>query len=162
MLSHWLFLVNIFFQKNWTTHIFQIKRRRRDLNPRAGYPTYTLSRGTSSASWVHLHKMPTAGIIILQVNHIVKHFLCKIIISFSTREKYFLAWFDLLLLGGRRIFSDKEKRNIFWYSLKLRRLVSTLLRKASFAVRPSWRYVIWTATPPSAADSSSKQKNKTS
>ena len=30
------------------------KRRRRDLNPRAGYPTYTLSRGTSSASWVLL------------------------------------------------------------------------------------------------------------
>ena len=25
-------------------------RRRRDLNPRAGYPTYTLSRGASSAS----------------------------------------------------------------------------------------------------------------
>ena len=29
-----------------------IWRRRRDLNPRAGYPTYTLSRGASSASWV--------------------------------------------------------------------------------------------------------------
>ena len=27
-------------------------RRKRDLNPRAGYPTYTLSRGASSASWV--------------------------------------------------------------------------------------------------------------
>jgi len=26
------------------------KRRRRDLNPRAGYPTYTLSRGASSAT----------------------------------------------------------------------------------------------------------------
>ena len=31
-----------------------IKRRRRDLNPRAGHPTYTLSRGTSSATWVLL------------------------------------------------------------------------------------------------------------
>ena len=30
-------------------------RRRRDLNPRAGHPTYALSRGTSSASWVLLH-----------------------------------------------------------------------------------------------------------
>ena len=29
---------------------FSAERRRRDLNPRAGYPTYTLSRGTSSAS----------------------------------------------------------------------------------------------------------------
>ena len=31
------------------------KRRKRDLNPRAGCPTYTLSRGASSASWVFLH-----------------------------------------------------------------------------------------------------------
>ena len=31
-----------------------IKRRKRDLNPRAGFPTYTLSRGASSASWVFL------------------------------------------------------------------------------------------------------------
>ena len=30
------------------------ERRRRDLNPRAGFPTYTLSRGASSASWVLL------------------------------------------------------------------------------------------------------------
>lgn len=30
------------------------KRRKRDLNPRAGFPTYTLSRGASSASWVLL------------------------------------------------------------------------------------------------------------
>ena len=35
----------IFFEQS-----FQRKRRRRDLNPRAGYPTYTLSRGTSSTS----------------------------------------------------------------------------------------------------------------
>ena len=33
---------------------FRIKRRRRDLNPRAAWTTYTLSRGTSSASWVLL------------------------------------------------------------------------------------------------------------
>ena len=31
------------------------ERRKRDLNPRAGCPTYTLSRGASSASWVFLH-----------------------------------------------------------------------------------------------------------
>ena len=35
-----------------TTSLFW--RRRRDLNPRAGCPTYTLSRGASSASWVFL------------------------------------------------------------------------------------------------------------
>ena len=33
-----------------------IWRRREDLNFRAGYPTYTLSRGASSATWVLLHK----------------------------------------------------------------------------------------------------------
>ena len=33
------------------------KRRKRDLNPRAGCPTYTLSRGASSASWVFLHNL---------------------------------------------------------------------------------------------------------
>ena len=33
---------------------FYKKRRKRDLNPRAGCPTYTLSRGASSASWVFL------------------------------------------------------------------------------------------------------------
>ena len=31
-----------------------VERRKRDLNPRAGHPTYTLSRGASSASWVFL------------------------------------------------------------------------------------------------------------
>ena len=30
--------------------IWKIERRKRDLNPRAGFPTYTLSRGASSAS----------------------------------------------------------------------------------------------------------------
>ena len=29
---------------------WQSERRKRDLNPRAGCPTYTLSRGASSAS----------------------------------------------------------------------------------------------------------------
>ena len=32
-------------------------RRKRDLNPRAGFPTYSLSRGAPSASWVFLHKI---------------------------------------------------------------------------------------------------------
>ena len=31
-----------------------MKRRKRDLNPRAAWTTYTLSRGASSASWVFL------------------------------------------------------------------------------------------------------------
>ena len=43
-------LVNIFFQKNNNFIFENLKRRKRDSNPRAGHPTYTLSRGTSSAS----------------------------------------------------------------------------------------------------------------
>ena len=38
-----------FFQK--------IRRRKRDLNPRAARTTYTLSRGASSASWVFLQML---------------------------------------------------------------------------------------------------------
>ena len=30
-------------------------RRKRDLNPRYGFPYYSLSRGAPSASWVFLH-----------------------------------------------------------------------------------------------------------
>ena len=50
-------LSTTFSKKIWTTHIVNNKRRRRDLNPRAGYPTYTLSRGTSSATWVLLQSL---------------------------------------------------------------------------------------------------------
>ena len=41
--------VKNFFHKKYH-FVLAFKRRRRDLNPRAGYPTYTLSRGASSAS----------------------------------------------------------------------------------------------------------------
>ena len=37
--------------------ILAAKRRKRDLNPRAAWTTYTLSRGASSASWVFLHNL---------------------------------------------------------------------------------------------------------
>ena len=43
-------LVNSFFQKNNNFIFENMERRKRDSNPRAGYPTYTLSRGTSSAT----------------------------------------------------------------------------------------------------------------
>ena len=40
------------YKNYWLSSSFSddTKRRKRDLNPRAGHPTYTLSRGTSSAS----------------------------------------------------------------------------------------------------------------
>ncbi len=42
ILFSWLSSHNLIYKIN--------ERRRRDLNPRAGHPTYTLSRGASSAS----------------------------------------------------------------------------------------------------------------
>ena len=39
-----------FFYKFFMSFYVKPKRRRGDLNPRAGFPTYTLSRGTSSAT----------------------------------------------------------------------------------------------------------------
>ena len=42
-------------------NIFVLWRRQRDLNPRASFPTYTLSRGASSASWVCLQLAMTTN-----------------------------------------------------------------------------------------------------
>ena len=39
------------------SNLLVVKRRKRDLNPRAAWTTYTLSRGASSASWVFLHNL---------------------------------------------------------------------------------------------------------
>ena len=47
-----------FFPNQLNTGNFKSKRiirRRRDLNPRTAWTVYTLSRGTSSATWVLLH-----------------------------------------------------------------------------------------------------------
>ena len=35
---------------------FFLRRRWRDLNPRAGYPTYRISSADPSATWVHLQE----------------------------------------------------------------------------------------------------------
>ena len=60
-------LLSTTFFKNLQFHIFAFsKRRRRDLNPRAGHPTYTLSRGTSSASWVLLQSYKLKYEIVLR------------------------------------------------------------------------------------------------
>ena len=54
ILSDLFRIVNTFFY--FFSSFFDIdffaekKRRKRDLNPRAGHPTYTLSRGASSAT----------------------------------------------------------------------------------------------------------------
>ena len=50
ILSYLSLAVKQFFQKNNNSILENLERRKRDSNPRAGHPTYTLSRGTSSAS----------------------------------------------------------------------------------------------------------------
>ena len=58
LLYHSLFCLSTAFFNFFSNFFFkifdQIERRKRDLNPRASFPTYTLSRGASSASWVFL------------------------------------------------------------------------------------------------------------
>ena len=49
----------LLYQLSYTPKI--LWRRRRDLNPRASYPTYSLSRGASSATWVLLHEIGGGG-----------------------------------------------------------------------------------------------------
>ena len=68
ILSYIFLLVNNFFEVFFKSY-FQTKRRKRDSNPRAGCPTYTLSRGASSASWVFLQSSPSLqwAFVIIQV-----------------------------------------------------------------------------------------------
>ena len=54
LVNRFLWLIFIFLRKCKKIIIWKKERRKRDLNPRAGFPTYTLSRGASSASWVFL------------------------------------------------------------------------------------------------------------
>ena len=79
------------------------KRRKRDLNPRAGHPTYTLSRGASSASWVFLlgtefNPLPICNCVPLLDTSIIIHtisfsvnyiflFLCNFILNSGFHSK---------------------------------------------------------------------------
>ena len=66
------------FFKICFSSVFWMKRRKRDLNPRAGFPTYTLSRGASSASWVFLridifHMIASFDMLVLRrIDHYTK------------------------------------------------------------------------------------------
>ena len=61
-----------------------VERRWRDLNPRAGRPTYTLSRGASSATWVHLLAWKFATkVLIFHFTHL--YFYACALISLSKK-----------------------------------------------------------------------------
>ena len=51
-----LLLLKLYIQKRQlsSNNIIFLKRRWRDLNSRAGYPTYRISSADPSATWVHL------------------------------------------------------------------------------------------------------------
>ena len=73
-------LIILTYKNYWLSSIFpdDIKRRKRDLNPRAGHPTYTLSRGTSSASWVFLlTELNCISTVIIQLALTVRNLLYK-------------------------------------------------------------------------------------
>ena len=66
-------------------------RSRRDLNPRAGFPTYTLSRGASSASWVLLHSCQIVHAVLylgfsILSNPIFNFFLTYLIIIYHSNN----------------------------------------------------------------------------
>ena len=92
-ISHSQVFVNNLFKVFWTFYfvLFFKKRRKRDLNPRAGCPTYTLSRGASSASWVFLRihnflMMPLS-------RHTCPSDACSIILKHITHVKSFFTYF---------------------------------------------------------------------
>ena len=65
-------------------HGTNVWRGKRDLNPRAGFPTYALSRGTSSASWVFPQLLPSAYWLTVQRFTILPRpfFHCKMFFTF--------------------------------------------------------------------------------
>ena len=76
----WYHFVSLTYKIYWLSSSFpdDIKRRKRDLNPRAGHPTYTLSRGTSSASWVFLPtELNCISTVIIQLALTVRDILYK-------------------------------------------------------------------------------------
>ena len=52
----------------------KVKRRWRDLNSRAGYPTYRISSADPSATWVHLQKYRKTGKPVFPCKLCVIHF----------------------------------------------------------------------------------------
>ena len=81
-------------------NIFQcLKRRKRDLNPRAGCPTYTLSRGASSASWVFLLSLNKLTTNVHRVTHFVtQKLLYTVIYALSNTFLYYFVLLNCSLI----------------------------------------------------------------
>ena len=104
-----------------------LKRRRRDLNPRAAWTTYTLSRGASSATWVLL-QMPKYFHILHYVNYnawisyqtpfiLSIDFLEKPLYFFSCehiRQKFRLSSYILYISGTEITLSVPVSNYLLW------------------------------------------------
>ena len=92
------------------------ERRKRDLNPRAGFPTYTLSRGASSASCVFLlltvanyHLLSLSGELARRrIYYTSSVSFCQQL--FPSFLLFFTACFSCVLCS-QRIFSDQQLHN---------------------------------------------------
>ena len=98
-LSYPVAFVNYFFEFfRFFINLRKFKRRRRDLNPRAALATYTLSRGTSSASRVLLQSPNNSTMLNLECAFLTAHELLYLIFFFlSTVFSNFILFFYYLL-----------------------------------------------------------------
>ena len=86
------------FQMSRTFFISFHQRRRRDLNPRTAQTVYTLSRGTSSATWVLLH---VTDYSVSKINYTKTFYICQR--YFLHFFKFFNCFFDSLFYHRRNL-----------------------------------------------------------
>ena len=99
------------------------ERRRRDLNPRAGHPTYTLSRGASSASWVLLpgtefNPLPILSCAFSLDANLIIHIMDISVNYFFTIYLNFLFLMDKIIFFLQPIFLYRSSSARFLYSLR--------------------------------------------
>ena len=103
------------------------ERRKRDLNPRAAWTTYTLSRGTSSASWVFLHNWTS-----VQYSFCIKR-IYKFIKSFCLCQHFFLfflkTWYQFSKVPPRYVVSPCKNWKNSPMDLQLVKYVILIHRK---------------------------------
>ena len=106
ILSYIFLLVNNFFEVFFKSY-FQTKRRKRDSNPRAGCPTYTLSRGASSASWVFL-LITVANYHLLSLSGELARRRINYTSYSSFCQQLFSSFFEVLFRSSSSRWTEKE------------------------------------------------------
>ena len=101
------------------------KRRKRDLNPRAGCPTYTLSRGASSASWVFL------------LNIFLRSKTAHMILYASQRKHYYIYYISIC---QQHFYNFLFYFYFFWQITKTSYYLKKILLISEFIIE---YYIIW-------------------